>query len=213
MTTAAFASPYVPLRQDATIIGLVGLAHASSHFSHLILPASLLGYFSLAYIARMTRSFMIDQLGHEYVTAARIKGNSFWGTVWRHAFPNILVPLITVIGLSYASLLEGARGTVAEALSWASLVGYINEQRAAVLDTVVNSALDGVSALLPTVCGGDVVGNASDLSLTSGEVCSGALGVDLEALMVGLLGTHEVALGHEQVAKVDVCSGVLGVDP
>ena len=77
-------------------------------FSHLILPASILGYFSLAYIARMTRSFMIDQLGQEYVTAARIKGSSFWRAVWRHAFPNIMVPLITVIGLSYASLLEGA---------------------------------------------------------------------------------------------------------
>ena len=46
-------------------------------FSHLILPASILGYFSLAYIARMTRSFMIDQLGQEYVTAARIKGKLF----------------------------------------------------------------------------------------------------------------------------------------
>jgi peptide/nickel transport system permease protein len=77
-------------------------------FSHLILPAGILGYFSLAYIARMTRSFMIDQLSQEYVTAARIKGNSYWRAVWRHAFPNIMVPLITVIGLSYASLLEGA---------------------------------------------------------------------------------------------------------
>ncbi len=77
-------------------------------FSHLILPAAILGYFSLAYIARMTRSFMIAQLSQEYVTAARVKGRSYWGAVWRHAFPNILVPLITVIGLSYASLLEGA---------------------------------------------------------------------------------------------------------
>ena len=65
-------------------------------FSHLILPASILGYYSLAYIARMTRSFMIDQLSQEYVTAARIKGRSFWGAVWLHAFPNIMVPLITV---------------------------------------------------------------------------------------------------------------------
>jgi len=81
---------------------------AANAFSHLILPSSILGYFSLAYIARMTRSFMIDQLSQEYVTAARIKGNSYWGAVWRHAFPNILVPLITVVGLSYASLLEGA---------------------------------------------------------------------------------------------------------
>ncbi|WP_245424096.1 ABC transporter permease [Methylovirgula sp. 4M-Z18] len=77
-------------------------------FGHLVLPACLLGYYALAYIARMTRSFVIEQLAQEYVTAARIKGRSFWGAVWRHAFPNICVPLITVIGLSYAQLLQGS---------------------------------------------------------------------------------------------------------
>jgi len=108
-------------------------------FSHLILPASLLGYFSLAYIARMTRSFMIDQLGHEYVTAARIKGNSFWRTVWRHAFPNILVPLITVIGLSYASLLEGAVLTET-VFAWPGLGNYITH---ALFNSDMNAVLGG----------------------------------------------------------------------
>jgi peptide/nickel transport system permease protein len=61
--------------------------------THLVLPASLLAYISLAYVARMTRSFMIEQLSQEYVVAARIKGCSYWRAVWRHAFPNILVPL------------------------------------------------------------------------------------------------------------------------
>jgi peptide/nickel transport system permease protein len=91
---------------------------------HLVLPASILGYYSLAYIARMTRSFMIEQLSQEYVTAARIKGRSFWGAVWRHAFPNIMVPLITVIGLSYASLLEGAVLTET-VFAWPGLGLYI----------------------------------------------------------------------------------------
>ncbi len=91
---------------DSAIAGEWGIF--ANAVSHLILPASILGYYSLAYIARMTRSFMIEQLSQEYVTAARIKGRSFWGAVWLHAFPNIMVPLITVIGLSYASLLEGA---------------------------------------------------------------------------------------------------------
>jgi len=74
---------------------------------HLLLPASLLGYLSLAYIARMTRSLMLDQLRQEYVTAARVKGASELRVIWRHALGNIMVPLITVIALSYASLLEG----------------------------------------------------------------------------------------------------------
>ena len=44
--------------------------------SHIILPASLLGYYSLAYISRMTRSFMLEQLSAEYVITARVKGLS-----------------------------------------------------------------------------------------------------------------------------------------
>ena len=77
-------------------------------FSHIILPASLLGYYSLAYISRMTRSFMLEQLSAEYVTTARVKGMSEWAVIWRHAFKNIRVQLITVIALSYANLLEGS---------------------------------------------------------------------------------------------------------
>ena len=108
-------------------------------FSHLILPAGILGYYSLAYIARMTRSFMIDQLGQEYVTAARIKGGSFWGAVWRHAFPNIMVPLITVIALSYASLLEGAVLTET-VFAWPGLGLYITR---ALFNSDMNAVLGG----------------------------------------------------------------------
>ena len=74
--------------------------------SHIILPASILGYFSLAYISRMTRSFMLEQLSSEYITTARVKGLSEYAVITRHAFGNIKVQLITVIALSYASLLE-----------------------------------------------------------------------------------------------------------
>ena len=76
--------------------------------SHLILPASLLGYFSLAYISRMTRSFMLNELGQEYIVAARAKGLSETRIIWRHALRNAMVPLVTVIALSYAGLLEGS---------------------------------------------------------------------------------------------------------
>ena len=108
-------------------------------FSHLILPAGILGYYSLAYIARMTRSFMMDQLSQEYVTAARIKGNSYWRAVWRHAFPNIMVPLITVIGLSYASLLEGAVLTET-VFAWPGLGLYITH---ALFNSDMNAVLGG----------------------------------------------------------------------
>jgi peptide/nickel transport system permease protein len=79
-----------------------------SAVNHLILPASLLGYSSSAYITRMTRSFMLDQLGQEYITTARVKGLSRHQTIWRHAFVNIRVQLVTIVALAYGSLLEGA---------------------------------------------------------------------------------------------------------
>ena len=77
-------------------------------FRHIILPAALLGYFSLAYISRMTRSFMLNELAQEYIVAARAKGLSETRIIWAHALRNAAVPLITVIALSYAGLLEGS---------------------------------------------------------------------------------------------------------
>ena len=92
--------------------------------SHLILPASLLGYFSLAYISRMTRSFMLNELAQEYVIAARAKGLSETRIIWRHALRNAMVPLVTVVALSYAGLLEGSVLTET-VFAWPGLGLYI----------------------------------------------------------------------------------------
>jgi len=92
--------------------------------SHLILPASLLGYFSLAYISRMTRSFMLNELAQEYIVAARAKGLSETRIIWRHALRNAMVPLVTVIALSYAGLLEGSVLTET-VFSWPGLGLYL----------------------------------------------------------------------------------------
>ncbi|MBA4176485.1 MAG: peptide ABC transporter permease [Leptothrix sp. (in: Bacteria)] len=93
-------------------------------FSHLVLPASLLGYFSLAYISRMTRSFMLNELAQEYIVAARAKGLSETRIIWRHALRNAMVPLVTVIALSYAGLLEGSVLTET-VFAWPGLGLYI----------------------------------------------------------------------------------------
>ncbi|WP_157900404.1 ABC transporter permease [Rhodoferax koreensis] len=79
-----------------------------SALKFLILPACILGLHSMAYISRMTRSFMLAQLSQEYITTARVKGLSERGVVWGHAFRNILVQLLTIIALAYGGLLEGA---------------------------------------------------------------------------------------------------------
>ena len=92
--------------------------------SHLLLPAALLGYFSLAYISRMTRSFMLNELAQEYIVAARAKGLSESRIIWRHALRNAMVPLVTVIALSYAGLLEGSVLTET-VFAWPGLGLYI----------------------------------------------------------------------------------------
>lgn len=105
--------------------------------SHLVLPAAILGFFSLAYIARMTRSFMLDQLGQEYITTARVKGVSEWRVIWVHAFGPIRVPLITVIGLSYAGLLEGSV-MIETVFSWPGIGNYLT---VALLNADMNAVL------------------------------------------------------------------------
>jgi len=104
---------------------------------HLLLPASILGFFSLAYIARMTRSFMLDQLGQEYVTTARVKGLSEWRVIWTHAFRPIRIQLITVIGLSYAGLLEGSV-MIETVFSWPGIGNYLT---VALLNADMNAVL------------------------------------------------------------------------
>ncbi|XWN34432.1 MAG: ABC transporter permease [Devosia sp.] len=107
--------------------------------SHIVLPASLLGYFSLAYISRMTRSFMLEQLSAEYITTARVKGVPEWLVIWRHAFKNIRVQLITVIALSYANLLEGS--VLTEIIfAWPGIGSYITN---ALLSADMNAVLGG----------------------------------------------------------------------
>jgi peptide/nickel transport system permease protein len=84
----------------------------------------VLAYFSMAYITRMTRSFMLEALRGEYIVTARAKGLSPMRVIWRHAFGNIAVRLVTVLALTYAGLLEGA--VVTETIfSWPGLGQYL----------------------------------------------------------------------------------------
>lgn len=109
--------------------------------AHLALPAMLLGYFSMAYISRMTRSFMLAELGQEYIVAARVKGVPEWRIIWVHALRNAAVPLITVIALSYAGLLEGSVLTET-VFAWPGLGQYLtNSLQNADMNAVLGGTL------------------------------------------------------------------------
>ncbi|MEJ1156790.1 ABC transporter permease [Prosthecomicrobium sp. N25] len=91
---------------------------------HIVLPGSILGYYSVAYISRMTRSFMLEQLGQEYIVAARAKGVSRRGMIWGHAFRNIRVQLLTVLALTFSGLIEGAV-LIETVFGWPGLGQYL----------------------------------------------------------------------------------------
>ena len=75
---------------------------------HLILPALALGTIPMALIARITRASMLEVLGQDYVRTARAKGLRESPVILKHAFRNALLPIVTVIGLSFGGLLSGA---------------------------------------------------------------------------------------------------------
>lgn len=76
-------------------------------FRHLILPAISLGLGSMAIIARMTRSSMLEVLNQDFIRTARAKGLVHSAVVLKHALRNAMVPVVTVIGLQFGALLAG----------------------------------------------------------------------------------------------------------
>jgi len=110
-------------------------------FSHIILPSALLGFFSMAYISRMTRSFMLAELAQEYIITARVKGVPEWRIIWVHALRNAAVPLVTVVALSYAGLLEGSVLTET-VFAWPGLGQYLtNSLQASDMSAVLGGTL------------------------------------------------------------------------
>ena len=91
---------------------------------HLALPALILALHEGAYIARMVRTLVAAEFGKDYVLTARIKGLSPGLILWRHVLPNVRVPLMAVLTLSLAALLEGAVLTET-VFSWPGLGRYL----------------------------------------------------------------------------------------
>jgi ABC-type dipeptide/oligopeptide/nickel transport system permease component len=93
-------------------------------WKYLILPALALGMRSIAFLARMTRSAMLEALGSDFVRTARAKGLGERGVVTRHALRNAAIPVITVLGLDFGSYLTGSILTET-IFSWPGLGRYV----------------------------------------------------------------------------------------
>jgi peptide/nickel transport system permease protein/oligopeptide transport system permease protein len=83
-------------------------AGGTGSWQHVILPSFTLAAFVVAFIARMTRSTMLETLSQDFTTTARSKGLKEQVVIVKHALKNALIPIITVVGLQFGSLLAGA---------------------------------------------------------------------------------------------------------
>ncbi len=83
-------------------------AIANGNGKELIMPAIALGLAGAAIVARLTRSSMLDVMSRDYIRTARSKGVRESLVVWRHALKNALIPVVTIVGLQFGSLLIGA---------------------------------------------------------------------------------------------------------
>ena len=80
----------------------------SDGWKYLVLPAVAMGVSLAAILTRMVRTAMLEELNRDYIRTARAKGLSENAVVYRHALPNALVPIVTVVGLQFGALLAGA---------------------------------------------------------------------------------------------------------
>ena len=94
--------------------------------SHLILPALTLGTIPLAILARITRSAMLEVLSQDYIRTARAKGVPERWVIFKHALKNALLPVVTIIGLQFGTLLGGAILTET-IFSWPGIGSWIYE--------------------------------------------------------------------------------------
>ncbi len=88
--------------------GFPGWSNPWRAFAALILPAISLGVVQAAILTRVTRSALLEALNEDFIRTARAKGLSRRATLWRHALPNAMTPILTIMGLQFANLIAGA---------------------------------------------------------------------------------------------------------
>jgi len=85
-----------------------GTGYGDGQLIYMLLPAITLGTIPMAIISRMTRSSLLEVMGSDYIRTARAKGIKEKSVVLKHAFKNAFIPVVTVIGNNFASLMAGA---------------------------------------------------------------------------------------------------------
>lgn len=99
---------WLPVSGAGTSSGIFSAAFWTDGWRYLVLPTIAMGVSLAAILTRMVRTAMLEELNRDYIRTARAKGLSERAVVYRHALPNALVPIVTVVGLQFGALLAGA---------------------------------------------------------------------------------------------------------
>jgi ABC-type dipeptide/oligopeptide/nickel transport system permease component len=124
----------------------IGGSIVTDLLAHLVLPLFVLTFVSLAAIVRLVRANMLDALRQDYVLAARASGVPESRVTYRHALKNAITPVVTVVGLSFGTLLAGAPG-LETTFGWPGL-GYEFVQAANNLDLPIIQAITMIITIM-----------------------------------------------------------------
>ncbi|GAF18105.1 glutathione transporter, permease component [Bacillus sp. JCM 19046] len=118
----------VMILQFSIQFGWLPATYSSTNALSLLMPAIVLGTSLTAAVARMTRSSTLEVVQEDYILLAKAKGLSGWSVVVKHALPNALIPVVTIIGLQFGGMLGGA-AVVEKVFNISGLGSYIVDKQ------------------------------------------------------------------------------------
>jgi peptide/nickel transport system permease protein len=161
---------WLPLYGVASDTAPAGWEGLGDRLAHLALPLVCLTYGSLAFFARLVRASVADVRQADYVVAARARGLSRRQALWRHAFRNALLPLITVLGLVLPGLLSGSV-IIEKIFAWPGLGRlYFDSILARDYPVILALSLLGAVATLLLTLAADIAYAAADPRVRDGMV-------------------------------------------
>jgi peptide/nickel transport system permease protein len=161
---------WLPLYGVASDPGVPGAGGFLDRLSHLALPASCLAYGTLAFVARLVRSGVVEAGAGDYVLAARARGASHSRALWDHALRNALLPLITLFGLLLPALLSGSV-IVEQIFAWPGLGRlYFDSVLARDYPVILALSLLSAAATLLATLASDLAAAAADPRVRDGLV-------------------------------------------
>ena len=159
---------WLPLFGVASDSPPAGTGAALDRLAHLALPATCLAYGTLAFVARLVRSGIVEAASGPYVLAARARGVSRRRSLWAHALPNALLPLVTLLGLLLPAILSGSV-IVEKIFAWPGLGRlYFDSILSRDYPVILALSLISAAATLAATLASDVAAAAADPRVRDG---------------------------------------------